>query len=267
MTNRDGLLSKIDIGRYHLAYRWRDAGQPTVVLEAGAVATHESWTPVFDTIAEFATVVSYDRASLGQSDRAPRPRTCQNMVDDLHDLLSAVGIPGLYVLVGHSFGGQIVRLYAHQHRRDVIGMVLVDAMHHDQDAWTLALMPLATPDESPTLTSMRAHLSRGYIDDLAIDSQGVDLVRSNAQVRATGSLGDLPLVVITSCQRGDPPPDWPTGFVAAYNQMFDELQRDLVKLSTRSMHVMAKHSGHFVQADEPELVVAAIRQVIKQAQV
>jgi hypothetical protein len=84
-------------------------------------------------------------------------------------------------------------------------------------------------------------------------------------VRATGPLGDLPLVVLTASQYGAPPSGLPIDFVAAYERMAQELQQELVRLSTCSTHIIAEHSGHFIQCDEPELVVAAVRHVVELA--
>src|SRR5690606_28471284 len=82
--------------------------------------------------ARFARVVTYDRAGLGWSDPAPGPRTAEAMVADLRALLRAAGVPAPYVLVGQSFAGLLVRLYAYLHPSEVAGLVLVDGAHEDQ---------------------------------------------------------------------------------------------------------------------------------------
>src|SRR5260370_12444877 len=79
--------------------------------------------------AEFAGAVSYDRAGPGWSDPAGEPRTARQIAQELHTLLDAAGIPGPYVLVGHSFGGYVNRAFAHLYRDRVAGMVLVDSLH------------------------------------------------------------------------------------------------------------------------------------------
>jgi pimeloyl-ACP methyl ester carboxylesterase len=183
----------------------------------------------------------------------------------MHALLVNANLPGPYVLVGHSFGGQIVRLYAHQYPAEVVAMVLVDAVHHDQNARALALLPPVSPTDSPRLVNMREILTQGYTDDPHWDPEGLNVQVSDAQVRATEPLGALPLVVLTASQYGEPPSGLPDDFVAAYEHMAHELQHELVRLSTRSTHIMAEHSGHFIQCDEPELVVAAVRHVVELA--
>lgn len=86
-------------------------GVPTVVLETGLGAESDAWLPVQRDVEQFSRVCRYDRAGRGGSDPASPPRSAGDMVRDLHALLSEAGIPGPYILVGHSFGGLLVRLY------------------------------------------------------------------------------------------------------------------------------------------------------------
>src|SRR5437016_4047446 len=104
-------------------------GTPTVVFESGMGASCLSWTLVKPYVAKFARAVSYDRAGHGWSDPAPEPRTAQQIAHELRTLLDATGVPGPYVLVGHSFGGYVNRAFAHLYRNEVVGMVLVDSVH------------------------------------------------------------------------------------------------------------------------------------------
>ncbi len=104
-------------------------GTPTVVFESGMGASCLSWTLVQPQVAQFTRAVSYDRAGHGWSDPAPKPRTAQQIALELHTLLDATGVPGPYVLVGHSFGGYVNRAFAHLYRNEVVGMVLVDSVH------------------------------------------------------------------------------------------------------------------------------------------
>ena len=104
-------------------------GTPTVVFESGMGASCLSWTLVQPRVAQFSRAVSYDRAGHGWSDPAPEPRTAQQIAQELHALLNATGLPGPYVLVGHSFGGYVNLAFAHLYRHEVGGMVLVDSVH------------------------------------------------------------------------------------------------------------------------------------------
>ncbi len=109
-------------------------GSPTVIFDAGLGGNTASWDTVQPLIARHTRSCSYDRAGLGFSDPATRPGNSANIADDLQHLLSVAGIKPPYILVGHSYAGMNVRLYAYGHMADVAGMVLVDPSSEDEDA-------------------------------------------------------------------------------------------------------------------------------------
>ena len=122
-----GRLVRFDKRRMHIHVIGE--GTPTVVFESGMGASSLSWTQVQREVAQFSRAVSYDRAGHGWSDATSEPRTARQIAKELHALLNAAGVPGPYVLVGHSFGGYVVRAFADLYRHDVVGMVLVDSIH------------------------------------------------------------------------------------------------------------------------------------------
>ena len=122
-----GRLVRVNRGRMHINVTGE--ATPTVVFESGMGASCLSWTLVQPQVAQFAYAVSYDRAGHGWSDPAREPRTARQIAQELRTLLEASGIPGPYVLVGHSFGGYVNRAFAHLYRDEVAGMVLVDSVH------------------------------------------------------------------------------------------------------------------------------------------
>jgi pimeloyl-ACP methyl ester carboxylesterase len=125
-------------GKFVSVYRRRihinvqGSGTPTVVLEAGISASSLSWSALQPQIAGFARVVSYDRAGLGWSDRARVPCTPSPLADELHEMLHAAAIAPPYVVVGHSYGGLIVRAFAAKYPEEVVGIVLVDSLHEGE---------------------------------------------------------------------------------------------------------------------------------------
>jgi len=127
----------VDVGGYrlHLYCVGKNVeGSPTVILEHGLGATSAAWARVQPEIAQTTRVCAYDRAGMGWSDPGPAPRDAEHIVTELHSLLQNAGIPGPYVLVGWSFGGLYVRMYAGKYPTEVSGIVLLDSSHHDQ--WT-----------------------------------------------------------------------------------------------------------------------------------
>jgi pimeloyl-ACP methyl ester carboxylesterase len=229
-------------------------GRPVVVMEAGMVSTSEAWSLVQPKVAQFARACSYDRAGMGKSDRAPQPRTSQDIVNDLHNLLARAGINPPYVLVGHSLGGMNARLYASQFRNEVVGMVLVDSTHEDETDRMVALLP----------PEMR---KKAKPDDMVIQSpEGIDFNRSTAQVRAASWHSDIPLVVLTRGSATFNPNDYAVPSLAPkFEQVRLELQKELVRRSSRGRQIIAERSGHNIHRDQPELVIDAIRQVVEEA--
>jgi pimeloyl-ACP methyl ester carboxylesterase len=107
-------------------------GEPTVVFEAGIGATHLNWRQVQESIAEHTSTVSYDRAGLGWSGRCRSARTPLNAATELHQMLESAGIKPPFILVGHSFGGLVMRRYALLFPQDVAGVVLIDPMRCEE---------------------------------------------------------------------------------------------------------------------------------------
>jgi pimeloyl-ACP methyl ester carboxylesterase len=120
----------VDVGGWRLHLNCTGearASQPTVILEAGVGDFSVEWSLVQPDVAKFARVCSYDRAGDGWSDLGPHPRTLRQIVYELHTLLNKGGVKPPLVLVGHSYGGWLVRLYASTYPAEVAGMVLVEA--------------------------------------------------------------------------------------------------------------------------------------------
>ncbi len=113
----------VDIGGHRLHLLCSGEGEPTVILESGLGAYSVDWGLVQPLVGKFTRVCSYDRASYAWSDRGPDPRGLRTSVSEVHRLLAAAGITRPYVVVGQSWGGRIVRLFAHTYPQEVAGMV------------------------------------------------------------------------------------------------------------------------------------------------
>ena len=159
----DAVSGKVDVGSYELYYSCAGKGGPTVILEAGGPSESSVWDLVRVYMGSSPRVCAYDRANLGKSDSAPKPRTFADMTRDLHTLLQNVPIEGPYVLVGHSMGGMLVQLYASQYPEDVVGLVLVDSGHPDMGDRLLAMLPVST------VVDYAGALTFDGVDDYAVN--------------------------------------------------------------------------------------------------
>jgi pimeloyl-ACP methyl ester carboxylesterase len=242
--------TRVDIGGRALFISCTGVGSPTVVLEAGSGNGADTWAGVQPEVARFTRVCSYDRAGLGQSDPAPTgARTVQDSVDDLHALLAASDITGLIVLVGHSVGGLIVRLYASQFPDDVAGVVLVDGMPPDLPASGLALLP--AEERREMFTNMRGLHPQ--------DPEHLDIIASGVWVMAHPP-AQVPTVVLAAGFHGAPgtPPD------PAFEGLWAKLQREQARVLD-ARFISVPEADHFLQQDRPEVVIEAIHQAVEAA--
>jgi pimeloyl-ACP methyl ester carboxylesterase len=224
--------TKVDVGGYQLFIRCSGKGAPPAIFDAGASSGSSVWRAVEPNVAAFTTTCVYDRANRGISDKGPIPNTSQQMVHDLHTLLAKAQIAGPLVLVGQSFGGMNMGLYTRLYPADVAGLVMVDAVHE-----------AVYMDQSITPCPYR-------------ECNGVNYTESGRQVSAAPPMPEIPLIVL---QHGVPgvhrPPveaRWPAW------------QQELASRSPRGKLVLAERSTHNIHQDQPDLVVAAVREVVEQ---
>ena len=261
----------VDIGGGREMYmECRGKGRPTVVLISGYGGSHEDWTRVFDPggeiktsdsavfpqVGKFTRVCAYDRPGTWRSDGTlspstpvRQPTTAQDGAADLHALLGASKQKGPYVLVAHSWGGLIARQYASEHPEEVSGLVLVDpSSEFLQDTLTPAqwgaLVRLGTQPREPE------------------SIEGVDYESSARALRAAPPVRGIPSVVLTSDECFELLPG--AGGAQRQCQAWQESQ-DLLAAHLDAEHITRTDSGHVIQAENPELVIASVREVVAAA--
>jgi len=257
----------VDVGGHRLHILCTGAGSPAVVLETGLGGSSADWGFVQPEVAAFTRVCSYDRAGMGYSDPGPSPRTARRIAHELGSLLDRSGIDGPVVLVGASLGGLIVRVLASEQPQRVVGLVLVDASHEDQEMEPPRIAPfvpfLSTvgvlralgmslgPPAGSLAPSVQA-AARATSHRTAAYHAAADELRhvreSAAEVKATRRPLAIPLVVVTGGRGSD----------AAWR----ELQRDQIALSRNGCQIIAEQSGHVVAVGQPQAVVDAVRATV-----
>lgn len=282
----------------------RGQGSPTVILDSGLGVPAIGWNPVQTEVAKFTRVCSYDRAGYGWSDGTALPRTSSEIAKELHALLEASGEKGPYILVGHSFGGYNIRVYNGAYPGEVAGMVLVDASHEDQNermSATLQTFMKKTMEEMKSQQKLAPLLLRFGVVRFTQRNQGEGpgvskefgqemlylqrqekfieaaaselgaFEESAKEVRASGNLGDKPLIVLTAGKSADEsqlPPGFPKKeFEAFHDEVWvKELQVKESQLSTRGNRIMVPDSDHMIPFERPDTIVAAIREVCANAE-
>lgn len=271
----------VDVGGYRLHLYCLGEGSPTVVLEAGGGGKGVlAWSAVQEKISATTRVCSYDRAGLGWSDPDPtgKPRISTDVAETLHILLHNAGINEPYLLVGHSAGGVYVRSFAQLFPKEVAGMILVDSAHENQHT-NMAYRPedffedlgwkycqLLAPVGLTRLFELKkpaygqlpmsdalynadvANSYRTYYCRSAGNERIAQFYTDQHQSTPPQSLGDLPLIVLT-VENG---PVW------------DKFQNELASLSSNSNHIVVENGNHYLQFFQPDVVINAVVQMVKQ---
>jgi pimeloyl-ACP methyl ester carboxylesterase len=191
------------------------------------------------------------------------------MTRDLQVLLEKAHIGGSYILVGHSMGGMLVRIFADQHPGEAVGVVLVDSAHPDMGLHLLACLPPEFADEPENIQYLRqwfTWMSDSSHEPLSRDSEAINTLVSNQQVRDVDTLGDLPLVVISQAPnipglgyQIDTSPE----IDACLRQTWQNMQGTLAGLSSNTSRLTAE-GGHGIPVEQPELIVQAIADLVEQ---
>ncbi|MEO5950971.1 MAG: alpha/beta hydrolase [Chloroflexia bacterium] len=227
--------------------RYTGVGDYAVVMDAGLGDNSETWALVEPQIAEFARVLVYDRAGLGRSEPTTIPRTSSNMVKELRNLLLQNEVKPPYILVGHSFGGLNMMLFASLYPDEVSGLVLIDTSH---------------PEQVPRfLTVMTEEQSQKYIKGYTNNEEGMTFearTQSGEEVTVALAIPAIPIIMLTAKRTISDTPN-------IFDVMWDEMQIDLALTICSNKLLMVQNSGHWIQRDQPDVVVNVIRELVEAA--
>lgn len=215
---------------------------------------------VFQGVAAFTHVVAYDRpgTTLGadqfsRSDPVRQPRTVKDTVSELHSLLLKAKIPSPYVMVGHSTGGLIVRLYASTYPKEVAGMVLVDAIPETMQT----LLSRGEWEKYNQLITEKPSQFAKYKD-----LETIDFTASFDQVRKAKPLRNMPFIVLSRDKPSEIGGNSSVDFEISIEKAWKKGQNLLAKLMPSARQITKTQSGHYIQLEQPQMVIEAIRSVV-----
>ena len=287
----------VDIGGRNLNLRCSGTGATTVLLEAGNNADSMTWSKLQPLVAKFAHVCSYDRAGTGFSDGGPLPRNVDTHADDLAALLHSAHIATPLVLVGHSYGTNIVRRFADKHPDQVAAIVLLDPPPQNVAEFAPDLQKADDEEQEQELAIIRKcaeGAEKGQLDapppelkpclrgpnpefsDALNAAQHASKIRpafwqtiisikqtNNAlykqPVSAQEKHGAIPLLVL---QPDAPFGDMPAEMRKPLEAAREKTQKAIVATSSKGKIIAVARSSHDVQIDRPDAVVAAIKEAL-----
>src|SRR5574340_383232 len=246
----------IDVGGYSLYARLIGSGSPTVVFICGLGEDMDSWNSVQPDVGKLTSTLAYDRAGLGESEASPHRPTISNMVHDLHFLLAGAKLPPPYLLVAHSLGGFVARMFADHYPEAVCGLVLVDAAH---ERYRERLQRVRREEEWAQMEAQQKARMEGAPE--AIRAEFEELEHDWLELKSVKWMTHIPLTILTATRvdagarrNGVTPAD-----MLAWKQ----LHAGWIKKVPGARHIVTGKSGHYIQLEEPELVIEAIREMLE----
>ena len=272
-VNHDNPGVLIDVGGYRIHVACEGYGTPTVLVDVGLGGNSLEWRYVVDEVRQFTRVCYYDRAGYGFSDMGPRPRTSSRISNELFLLTDSLDVERPFILVGHSFGGFNMQLFARRYPYLVSGLVLVDSSHPEQverfleppislntapsSRWGLVQFSDPPQPHKKLPSAVREEIFRQSIHwrtRRTLAREYLSFKDSAAQIRQAPPPRETPLVVLTRGKRV-----WPNDKRGAMiEDLWLEMQSELAAQSGRSAHIVAADSGHHIHIDQPGLVAYAV---------
>jgi pimeloyl-ACP methyl ester carboxylesterase len=291
---------KVDVGGHALhviAMGEKRPDRPTVILESGMADWSGCWRIVQPEIAHFTRVIAYDRAGFSWSDPGPLPRTPLQLAGELHAILEQTGETGPYLLVGHSMGSALMRLFASIYPDEVVGMVWVDPAHENLQKflpfWPQAYQVVVILGRLGPFLSRLGLVRRlgqvlifsGYPAARSTEAREQAIMQASDPsmfittwqetagwynqanwARRLDSFDHLPVIMLQARYNFDPPWYWPRKQWKQFVEGWGAAQVDLSGLCADIVRIPVD-GGHVIQGEQPERVVEAVRDMLEQIQV
>lgn len=236
----DSMPRQVQVGDHRLRALIQGRGGPAVVFECYGAAYLEHMNRVQPAISELTTTVNYDHAGHWASEPGPRPRDAHRIAEELHDLLAELAVSPPYILVGFSFGGPYVRVFAGKYPNEVAGIVLVDPTQESFMKWLRVEWPMINQISEE---ERRAQLEWG--------SQWESMKQAEA-----ARLPEVPITLITGVRAEGP-------FARHVKPRWLKAHREWLAPYRGGRHIVTTASGHGIPLSEPDLVIQAIVEMLE----
>lgn len=224
----------VDVGDYKLFTETAGDGEHTLVFESGLGDDFESWYQLLS-LSETNQVIAYNRAGYEPSETATNERSIVQLAADLHQVILNKSKNNKVILVGHSLGGAVIRYYAVQHPEMVEALLFVDPSHEDFEVMT----------QEQEDDMVQFFKGEGL---LQIANEAEQFIENFETLRALTTIPDVPTVVLTSIRdrEGENEERWVNAHASLGENVSD------------FTHITTENSGHYIQVEEPQLVLDAL---------
>ena len=249
-------------------------GSPIILFDSGVGGSHMDWINVQSSAGELTQACSYDRSGYGWSEMGIKPRTSKRIVNELTQLLKKAKKEPPYILVGHSFGGLNMQLFARANPDNVIGLILIDSIHVEQyKRFEDAGIEIPTVNTTRFLLGSKDQVTRGMPDeykdiayrlvrsDKALSSMFNELRNINIsieEIKSASKMPDIPVTVITHGKKV-----WDSAMFKNMEEIWLELQTKLSKSTSKDKLLVAEESGHNIHLNQPKLILDEIKIILK----
>ena len=272
LDNPPGTFVSLETNKVHL--HCIGEGSPIVVFDSGVGGSHLDWVNVQSSAGEFTQACSYDRSGYGWSEMGIKPRTSKRIVNELTEILKKAKKSPPYILVGHSFGGLNMQLFARTNPKDVMGLILIDSIHAEQyKRFEDAGIEIPTVNTTRFLLGSKDQVTKGMPEpykgiayelvrsDEAVSSMFNELRNmdiSTKEIATAEKMPDIPITVITHGKQV-----WDNPMFKNMEEIWLELQTKLSKSTSKGKLLVAKGSGHHIHLEQPKLILDEIKIILE----
>lgn len=243
--------SFVQVDEFELEYEIAGDGEHVILLEAGGSAGMSDWDPVFNQIAEQAKVIRYSRVGNGNSTAIRRHFTSRDYADYASELLAQLEVTEPVILIAHSYGGSVARDFAAAYPQQLKALFMLDpSSEHDVDILRAIDLEQGNREIAEIkLDDMKNGMSNQYLD-----------FWSKRPLPNYPQIADMPVTVIASVRKIENPTN--LFFTDEGRVMWGELWQGWAEAFPQGRAVLTEDSGHFIQTDEPELVLEELQLLI-----